>query len=42
LIFIDYSAPRLYGHPVRIIEGEAGVFLMRSVPIFLQTQEEEG
>lgn len=41
-IFIDYSAPLLYGHPVRIIEGiETGVYLMRSVPIFL-TQEEEG
>lgn len=40
-IFIDFSAPRLYGHPVRIIEGiETGVYLMRPVPIFL-TQEEE-
>lgn len=39
-VFIDFTNPLLYGHPVRIIEGiETGVYLMRSVPIFL-TQEE--
>lgn len=40
-IFIDYSAPLLYGHPVRIIEGiETGFYLMKPVPIFMEPQEE--